>query len=123
MLKPLKKLKPILQKLRPHCSKLSWWVIGVVFGAVITHRVDSYLDQSKDDAELARYYVASMPPYCKPSTSLELDDQIKRFVEATRRARAAGKGIPVWREDCSIGAHFSIQLKDEIKLKYNLKTK
>ena len=121
MLTLLIKLKSILQALRPRFSKFSWWVIGIVVGAIITHRVDNFLDQAKDDSELARYYVASMPPHCKPSSSLEFDDQIKRFVEATRRARAAGDGIPVWRNDCSIGAHFSVNLDDEIRLHDNLK--
>lgn len=113
---PLKRLKPVAQKVWPRVSKFSWWMIGVVFGAIITHQVDKFLDQAKDDTEMARYYVASMPSHCKPSTSIELDDRIKRFVEATKRARATGGGIPVWREDCSIGAHFSRIFNEKLGL-------
>ena len=79
--------------------------------------MDNYLDQSKEEANLARYYVASMPTHCHPKTSLELDDQIKHFIEASRRARANGRGIPVWREDCSIGANYSITLEERAGIK------
>jgi hypothetical protein len=110
----LKRLKSVVHNLGPRLSKFSWWIVGVVVGAIITHQVDEFLNQAKDDTEMARYYVASMPTHCKPSNSLELDNRIKRFVEATRRARASGEGIPVWREDCSIGAHFSRSFKETL---------
>jgi hypothetical protein len=110
----------MLKKAWPSISNLILWLSGVVVGALITHFIEGYLNRSKEEADLAQYYVASMPSQCRPRTSLELDDQVKRFIAATRRARAHGDGIPVWREDCSIGAHFSITLKEGTGIKEKL---
>jgi hypothetical protein len=43
----LKRLNPLVQRVWPHFSKFSWWIVGVVFGAIVTHRVDIFLGQSK----------------------------------------------------------------------------
>ena len=95
-------------------TKVWWWVIGIVFGALITHAVESYLNQEKEERMLAMYYVANMPPQCKAKTSKELDQQIKTFVEAAKRGRPEGRGMPVWRDDCSIGAEFSLKLGERL---------
>lgn len=112
-----KKVKLHLQQIWPSVSNLAWWTIGIMCGALITHWIESILNREKEETDLARYYVAAMPSHCRPNSSRELDEQIKRFIEATRRARAAGEGIPVWREDCSIGADLSIKLHEQIGVK------
>lgn len=58
-----------------------------------------------------------MPPQCKPKTSQELDDKVKRFKGALKKAKSDGRGIPVWRDDCSIGSNYSLTLKEQIGVK------
>ncbi|MEQ1657016.1 MAG: hypothetical protein ABL960_15105 [Nitrospira sp.] len=101
----------------PSLSKPLWWLVLVVFGAVINHGVEGYLNSEKEDQELAKYYVASMPLHCQPKTSMELDERIRRFVESTKRTRADGRGIPIWREDCSIGALFALEFEEQLRAK------
>jgi len=107
-------LRPFLRKIWPG---LLWWFIGAIFGAIISNIVTNYLNRSKEETSLAQYYVAMMPPQCKPKTSKELDDKIKRFKEALKKAKSDRRGIPVWRDDCSIGIDYSLTLKDQINLK------
>lgn len=105
-----------LKKMLARASLINflWWLFGALVGAVISHWVGSYLDRSKEDDILSRYYVSSMPPQCRPKTSMELDEQVKKFKDATKRAKADGRGIAVWRDDCSIGVHYSIELNERI---------
>ena len=116
-----RKIKFDLSRVPSSLQKIGLWLFGAIFGAIIgafiTHQIESFLNREKDEADLAKYYVAAMPLHCKPKTSLELDEKIKRFIEATRRSRANGNGIPIWREDCSIGAQFSITLQEQLELK------
>jgi hypothetical protein len=98
------------------------WLISAVVGAIISHFVEAYLSRSKKEADMAQYYVANMPIHCHPKASMELDEQVKRFIEASRRAKAGGRGIPVWRNDCSMGENFSITLEENMRFKETLDT-
>jgi hypothetical protein len=109
-----KAAKGVGKKLWPNLTNLIWWLVGVVCGAFITHPIDNYLNREKEEQDLVRYYVTNMPTQCKGKNSIELDQRSKDFAEAARRARASGKGMPVWREDCSIGAQFSLDFNERL---------
>jgi hypothetical protein len=111
-----KSAKRNVKKLWPNLTNLFWWLGGIVCGAFINHAIESYLNRDKEDLYVARYNVENMPAQCKAKSSIELDQRIKDFVESMRRARANGKGIPVWREDCSIGAQFSLDFKERLDM-------
>ena len=107
-------MRPFLRKI---WSRLLGWFIAAVCGAIISNVVTNYLNRSKEETSLAQYYVAMMPTQCKPKTSKELDDKVKRFKEALKNAKSDGRGIPVWRDDCSIGTDYSITFKEQIGVK------
>jgi hypothetical protein len=111
---PSRKIKLDRSRVPSRFEKAGWWLVGVIVGAVLTHQIEGFLNREKDESDLAKYYVASMPLHCKPKTSVELDAQIKQFIEATRRSKANGNGIPIWREDCSIGAQYSMNLQERL---------
>jgi len=90
------------------------WFIAAVCGAIISNVVTNYLNRSREETSIAQYYVAMLPPQCKPKTSQELDNKVNRFKEALKKAKSDRRGMPVWREDCSIGTHYSLTLQEQI---------
>lgn len=93
---------------------ITLWVLSAVGTGVIGYYVGAVLSRTDEQRAWARSYVLAMPERCRTS-SKDFEAQVQRFLEAAKRARADGRGIPVWREDCSIGAEYSITLSESAR--------
>jgi len=88
-------------------------VVGVVLGWV----GNWYFYWLGQDETIARYVVASMSHRCPPKDSKEIDARIQSYLDALKRSKADGRGGPVWRDDCTIGVDWQLNLSDTIQAK------
>lgn len=98
-------------------------VISLLIGALLSWLVSYYFYQKaekanamREDETIARYFVLGMSQRYPFKDSRELESRIKSYLEALRRAKADGRGVPVYREDGSIGVDWSLKLSDSLKL-------
>lgn len=76
--------------------------------------------QTREDRQIAQYAIAAMLPDFPVKDSKELDQRVTRYLDALSRARADGRGVPVVRQDGSIGVEWSITITDTIQLSGSL---
>lgn len=90
-------------------------VSSLVSGAIGFY-VGKYLGRSSEEEKIAQYAVVAMLPGCPVKDSKELETRVATYLSALKRARADGRGAPVWREDCTIGVEWSITIPERIRL-------
>ncbi len=70
----------------------------------------------REDETIARYVVLAMSPRYPIKDSRELDRRVESYLDALRRSKADGRGVPVYRDDGSIGIDWSLKLNDSLQL-------
>jgi hypothetical protein len=92
-------------------------VVGVILGALCSWGVTRYYYRQalrdaaeQEDRNGARAVVTAMAKLYPIRDSQDFEQRVARYLDALRRGRADGRGLPVYREDGSIGAQFSQKL-------------
>jgi hypothetical protein len=97
-------------------------LIGIIVGGIITWLVSRYYYKKQADAETAKYVVMAMLPQHPVKDSKELQQRIDKYHDALMRTKKDKRGIPVWRDDGTIGVDLSISITDTINLHDSLNT-
>lgn len=103
--------------MKPWKAAWIWWLTSYLASAVIGFYVGQYLDRPRQEREIAQYTIATMLPRCPVKDSKELETRVAAYLGALKRTRPDGRGVPVWREDCTIGVDLGITITERIRLK------
>jgi hypothetical protein len=102
-------------------------LIGLLIGAVFSWAVSAYYYRQasreaaeQEDLNHARHVVVAMAAQHPIRDSQDFEKRVAAYLEALRRGRADGRGVPVYRSDGSIGVLFSVELSDRLKLRERL---
>lgn len=98
-------------------TQLPGAALGALVSFVILYPLESYFDRPREEENIARWAAASMYQRCPARDSREAEVRINTYLDALRRAKKDGWGVPIVRDDCSIGVHWSIEVKEKFHLK------
>jgi len=89
-------------------------VLGIVLLVVGLGLAWSFTYKGIRKAEIddARYYVATTHCAHLPKNSREVQQSVDKYVDAKRRAKEDGRGVPIIRDDCSVGVDWSININE-----------
>lgn len=95
-------------------------LVGVVLGGLLSFLASLYFyrralrdSTAREEEAIARYVVAAMLLRHPPRDSQDVDRRVQTYLEALRRTKADKRGVPVYREDGSIGVEWSLSLPAE----------
>jgi hypothetical protein len=98
-------------------------VVGILVGSALSLGIGVYFylralhdTAAQEDINRARHVVAAMATLHPIRNSQDFEERVAAYLDALRRGRADGRGVPVYREDGSIGVLFSIEIAEYLKL-------
>lgn len=110
-------MMPLVRRASVHAGR---WVavslLSALIGAMVGYYFNGWMTRGEHEDTTARWAVASMLQRCPVKDSTELEARKDTYLAALRRAKKDGRGVPVWREDCTIGAHYTVPLGDTLRL-------
>ena len=96
-----------------------WYVVNFVIVSVLSAAIGSYItgwmSEGAEEEATARWATTSMLERCPVKDYSELVERRDAFLSALRRAKNERQGTPMWREDCTIGLHRSIEVQEIIQ--------
>jgi hypothetical protein len=92
-------------------------VLSALIGALLSWAVTAYYYYKSEDENIARYSVAAMFHRCPVKDSRQYEARIGAYLDALARTKKDGRGVPVWREDCSIAVDWSLVVADTLSWK------
>jgi ABC-type antimicrobial peptide transport system permease subunit len=95
-------------------SGIIFCLIGIIVGGLISWLVSRYYYKKQADAETAKYAVMAMLHNHPVKDSKELQQRIDKYRDALMRTKKDKRGIPVWRDDGTIGVDWSLSITDNI---------
>lgn len=74
----------------------------------------------REEENIARYVVLSMALRYPLKDSRDLDSRVKSYLDALRKTKADKRGVPVYRDDGSIGVDWSLSFEESVTLQESL---
>jgi len=107
--------EPMIAALRTRLWHVTKWVTVAVVSAFIGSYVTAWMSQGAEEEATARWAVTSMLERCPVKDYSELVERKDAFLSVLRRVNNQRQGTPMWREDCTIGIHYSIEVQEMIQ--------
>ena len=92
-------------------------IVGLTGGGITTWLVARWYYIKGKDEETARYVVLAMLRQHPVEDSRELQERIDQYLDALKRTKKDKRGVPIYREDGSIGVDWSLDFREKMGLR------
>ena len=96
---------------------------GILGGGLIGCLITTYYIRKQQDVKTAWLVVLAMSTQHPASDSRELQERVVKYLDALNRTKKDGRGVPVYREDGTIGVDWKLTISAVMKAKACVKIK